>query len=229
MNTTRKISVTVIVMAALLLLAGCAGTPPTKFDTTVFEIKTNYVPSVVNQTNTVWKTNEVYTTVTVTNSDHVLVQQYATNYIPVPQLVIQTITNIIPVYDYQQGSNAAKIKETAAAVGNIVAPGVGGPIAGAITGLLLTGYGWFRSSKRSATIAGNLAQVVEASREVLKTVPNGNVYDAKMVEWMQNHQAEAGVLQDVIALLGKSVNNADAQVVAKQINDAVSALTKPKA
>jgi len=87
-------------------------------------------------------------------------------------------------------------------------------------------WGWWRSNNKSK-LAINSSQAIEAIREFIKTLPNGEVYDAVLTQWMQQHQADAGVLQQVITLLHSKVNNADAKQAAQDIIDALDAL-KPK-
>lgn len=228
MKTKATIGLLSTLLASIIVIgmAGCASTPPSKFESSIFDIKTNYIPTITFQTNTVWRTNVEVQTITVTNPVGVVVPQYVTNFIPVATPVVTQVSNAVPAYDYQQGAAAEQMKQSAATIGNLIAPGIGGPIAYFGLGLILTGLGWFRSSKRANTLAGNFGQVVETARELLKTIPDGQKYDAALVQWMQQHQAEEGVLQSVLGLLRDRVNNADAQIAARQIADTIAALKK---
>jgi hypothetical protein len=76
--------------------------------------------------------------------------------------------------------------------------------------------------------AGAIAQNVETLREFIRRLPNGLTYDAALVQWMQQHQAEQGVVKNVIDLLASNlVSNGDAQVTAIQIKAAIDALNAP--
>lgn len=213
---------------AVAMLIGCASTPPTAFEQKLFNVQTNYYPIIVVQTNTVTLTNTVVKQVEVTNAVGIVIPQYFTNTITVPVPVLQTQIVQIPAYTYLPGTNgtAQSIKDTAGLIGTIVAPGVGGPIATAIVGLILAGWSWVRGSKASAT-ANNLAQTIETARELIKTLPNGATIDATLTNWMQQHQAEAGVLPQVLDILEANVDNQAARQAAEQLKAALAALQTP--
>ncbi len=207
-----------------VLFAGCA-TPPTGVESKLFRIETNYVDLVETRTNLVYLTNTVTAVETRTNTLGEVQPVFVTNYVSVPVPVVTLVTSTVPAYAYTQGTNSAAAVQTAAAIGNLVAPGIGGQIAGAVAGLFFSGWCWLRSS-RATKVAQNSAQVIEAAREVLKSLPNGKAYDSELVSWMQQHQAESGVLNSVLELLEKNVSNRDAKYTAEQIRTAVAALQK---
>lgn len=142
-----------------------------------------------------------------------------TNYVPVVVPVtnstgqVALTTNQMPQYTYAQGPGAQVAKDTVGAIGNLF--GVGGLASTALGGLLSI-WGWLRSSKNYQT-AANTAQVVETLRQFIKGLPNGQAYDTALVQFMTQHQSEAGVLAQVTQILANEVNNPDAKVAAEQV------------
>lgn len=216
-------------ITALAMLIGCATKPPTALEQRIFNITTNYYPELVIVTNTAYRTNTVVETIAVTNKVGVIVNQFETNTITVPITQVQTQVVQIPAYTYNVNTNGpgAAAQGVATTIGNIVAPGVGGPIAGAIVPLGLAIWAWIRGSKKSAT-ANNLAQTIETARELIKSLPNGTALDNTLTTWMQNHQAEAGVLPQVLDILNSTVDNQVAKQTADQLKAALAALQTPK-
>lgn len=204
-------------------LAGCATKPPSKFEQAYFNIITNppvisvitnVIPFNVYQTNVVpvIMTNvqgvlEIRTNVTV-----VALTQYQTNTI--------VLTNAPESYVFTPGAGAAQVRAVGTEVGNIF--GVGG-IVGTGIGMLFSLWGYVRSRKSNLT-AVNIAQTVETMREFIKSLPNGQTYDNELVNWMQQNQANAGVLQSVIGLISQEVSNPDAKEAARQIQQIISSL-----
>lgn len=181
-----------------VFISGCSSAPPTKLEQKVFDVTTNFTPVLTYRTNIVDLTNVVVVPVWTTNE----------------------------AYTYAHGANAQAIKGVAGTIGNVAAPGVGGPIASGAVGLLLAAWAWFRGSKQSAT-ANNLAQTIEVARELLKSLPNGAGLDNQLTTWMQNHQAEAGVLPQVLDILDKTVDNPAAKTVSDQLRAALAAIQTP--
>ena len=130
---------------------------------------------------------------------------------------VTTQTNLTPNYTYSPGP---VIKDVQTGVGLI--PGYGS-LAGMGIGVLAALWGWIRSSKNGTT-AATLAQSVETIREFIKTLPNGANYDNALTSWLQQHQADTGTIDSVLALLEKDVSNADAQVAAQQIRATIQSL-----
>lgn len=228
----KNISAVVLagILTSLLLLTGCE-TTPNGFDRLFMDITTN-APTItthtltnwVSVTNTFTRTNELSLTNFVTGERTItnfVTQTQTVNSNPVILSVV--ITNP-PTYNYTPNTNADKLKEGAGLIGNMVAPGVGGPVASGVVGLLLTGYAWIRGNKHRDTSAA-LAQGIETAREVIRTaVPNGNQYDAAFVDWLKAHQLEEGVLKQVGVLLAKSVDPEKASGAADIIGSAADAL-----
>lgn len=154
-----------------------------------------------------------------------------TNYYPSEVVLTnsgQVVTQVVqvPAYTYTPGPGGEAAKGVAGSIGNIAAPGVGGPIASGAVGLILAAWAWIRGSKQSAT-ANNLAQTIEVARELLKSLPNGAGLDGQLTTWMQNHQAEAGVLPQVLDILDKTVDNPLAKQTSDQLRAALAALQNP--
>lgn len=152
-----------------------------------------------------------------------------TNYVPIYTSVtnisatetnVVTVTNVVEDVVYRPGPTAEAIKETGGAVGNLF--GAGGLVSTALAGIF-SAWAWVRSSKRQA-MAINLAQTIETVRSFIRQLPSGETYDTALIQWMQAHQADAGVLQQVMTLLAREVSNPDARVAAEQIREAITAL-----
>lgn len=188
-------------ISAALIILGCSTTPPTKTEQALFNITTNYVPVLTLQTNIVDKTNIV------------VVPVYT--------------TNVLYTYDVKTNGLPATLTGVAATIGNIAAPGVGGPIAGAVIPSLLAIWAWVRGSKKSA-VANNLAQSIETTRQLIKTLPNGPAIDDQLTSWMQQHQAEVGVLPQVLDILDKTVDTPAAKEASDQIRAALATLQNPR-
>lgn len=174
---------------------GCAGTP-TKLETKLFNIQTNYVP--------------VTNAVIVTNPDGTR----TTNLVP----------GVTPIYVYAKGPGETQVTQIGTDVGNVF--GVGSLVGGA-AGVLFGLWRWVRSNKVAQT-AGDLAQNIETIREFIKQLPNGATYDSVLVNWLTQHQAEGGVLNEVIGILKNQVNNPEAKAAADQVMATITDLLKPK-
>jgi hypothetical protein len=68
---------------------------------------------------------------------------------------------------------------------------------GVVLGGLIGAYRLLRSFRASKT-AGVLAQVIETGRQVLQATPQGQAQDEQWKVWMVQHQAEQGVIEDVV-------------------------------
>lgn len=217
---------------SVIILAGCAsqryGSAPTKLESQLYDVSTNYVPIVKTVTNTVqvtqYQTNTV--PVNVTNEQHQVVVTYTTNVVPVQvsQQQVSQVTNQQPVYSYANGPGLQKAAEVGGAAGSLF--GVGGLVS---SGILALGtlWGYLRSGKNYAT-ATNLAQTIETAREFVKSLPNGETYDAALTNWMQAHQAQAGVIQNVAGILENEVSNPDAKEAARQVISTIQTLSAPQ-
>lgn len=225
----KSLTLSAVILAALVII-GCASTPPTALESKLFNVTTNYFPQLVMVTNTAYRTNTVIETVTTTNKIGVVVTEPFTNFVTVPVTQLTTQIVQIPAYTYAVPTNgpAAAAQGVAGVIGNIAAPGVGGPIASGIIGLVLAGWAWVRGNKQSAT-ANNLAQTIEVARELLKSLPNGAGLDNQLTGWMQQQQAESGILPQVLDILDKTVDNPAAKTISDQLRADLAALPSPTA
>lgn len=191
------------IAVAVFLLSGCATKPPTAFEARLYDITTNRVPSISTQTNIVTLTNVVG--------------------VPVFQTNVVLATNYSEAYVYKPGAGAQAAKETGTAIGDLF--GVGGLVGTALGGLFSL-YGYLRSKKSYAT-ATSLVQGIETIREFVKQLPNGPTIDAQLTNWLTVHQAEQGVLDQVVALLQKETSNPNARVAAEHIRAVLASLNPP--
>ena len=202
-----------VLISVSVLFQGCAAvgrnpSPPSKLEQGLFDVKTNYVPIVQVVTNTV--------PVTVFQTNVQGVVTYQTNLVT----VTQSVTNLAPAYSYSIGAGGKEVQGVASGVGALF--GAGG-IASTAAGLLLSLWGWARSSKNYAT-AANTVQLVEVIREFVKALPNGAAYDTALTSYMTQHQADAGVLTQVLGILAREVNNPDAKQAASEVITTINSL-----
>lgn len=203
-----------VVLAAIFF--GCATAEPTAFERRFFNIETNVTEKVVVVTNTVTRTNIEVATITVTNTEHQVLTSQVTNYTAVAVPVVVNVTNLVPTYVFTPNTNAAQATAVAAKLGELSGiPGVG-TIVGLVGSLFWGLWGTMRSSKKGKT-AASLVQVIEVGREFLARTPQGQQAADAWTQWMVQHQAEQGVIQDVIQLLPKAVDSPAANQVADEL------------
>lgn len=224
-KTLKVLFLSVSIVSLSLVIAGCAAmgsnpTPPNKVESVLFNTTTNYVPVVIPA----YVTNQVTVTSYQTNVQGVAVTQYLTNIVPVT--VPASITNV-PSYTETPKQSVTAGVQGAGGVLNVLFPGIGSIASNAVLALLGF-YGYLRSSKLGNT-AAVLAQNVQLARNILQSVPNGAALDNAFVTFIQNHQADEGVIQQVMATIAAEVNNSDAKVAAQQIAATVQALTSATA
>lgn len=197
----------------LILLAGCAGPPGSSWaERKLYNVETNYVPHVIVQTVTnfvpviVERTN----TVAVTNLGVVTFQTNVFNVTNITELVQQfTQTNIVPVTSLVDKPAAV---ETIRTVGGIAGgyAGIGGLLSTALVGA----YGVYRRF-RNRKVQEALIQAIETGREILGNTPQGQELFERYTTWLQTHQRTAGVLGDVRKLVETFADNEAAQRAAK--------------
>lgn len=188
----------------LALTGGCSSTAPSAVESYLFTTTTNYTP-------------EVHTVMT-TNTAGIVTANIQTNLLP-------TVTQT-PSVALQSWAGLAS------GVANTISPGSGG-----IVGLSLLGaagfFGLNRQRKLTQTvraaeghadraqtaelIAENFAQSIEVLREVLKTTPQGQVMDAKIVDMLQRNQMTVGIIREAVSIVENTVSNAAAKATAQKI------------
>lgn len=212
-----------IVVATMLFISGCslfgkAPSAPTAIERALYTLQTNYIAVVVPLTNTVTQTNLVI--VMATNVTGVVELHQVTNV--TQQVNVVTVTNVVPAVTLTTSPQTVATVQGVGTAINTFVPGVGGMVS---TGLLalLSLWGYLRGNKQGNT-ANALAQEIETVRTFIKSLPNGTQMDTSITTFLQQHQLEAGVVQNVMDILQKQVSSPDAQVAAKEISATVAAL-----
>lgn len=195
---------------------GANPSAPSKAESLIYSTTTNYVPVVIPS----YVTNQVTVTSFQTNVQGVTVTQYQTNVVPV---TVAAQTNLQATYTETLKPGTTAVVQTAGGVLNTLFPGVGSIVTNAVLALL-GAWGYARSSKLGNTTSA-LTQEIEVARQLLQSVPNGSALDAAFVNFIQSHQADAGVLQQVMNVIASEVSNKDASTAASQIAQTVAALT----
>ncbi len=223
-----KICLATLIGFAIALIAGCASKPPSAFEQRFFNITTN-PPVIAVVTNlvpvTIYKTNEVVQT--VTNLQNVV--EFKTNFVPVAvstniEVRATLVTNQPETYNLTPKPEAIQpIQNVGGLIGNLF--GAGGLVTTAI-GAAFSLWGFMRSKKTYAT-ATDLAQIIETCRSFVRQLPNGASYDTALVNFMVQHQAEAGTINQVAQIVAGEVNTSDAQVAAEHIRQSLAALGVP--
>jgi hypothetical protein len=209
----------VLLAAAGCKLFGANPAPPSKTEAKFFDIETNVIPQIVTRTNTITTTNIVNV------PSPTGVPMFQTNFVTATNIVTQT--NQVEEYTYTPKSATVGAIQT---VGQATAPftaGWGTIISSALVGL----YGlWahLRSTKKGDTAAA-LTQEIEAVRDFILTLPQGTQIDTAVTKFMQQHQMEAGVAQEVLGLIKGNTSDPTVVGVAAQLQAAINALTNPPA
>ena len=211
--------------AALAATLVACSTAPTALERKFFDIETNLVADVATATNVVPRYNTNISVMLVTNrtaDGEALVVPMTNATVEVTFVTNYTVaSNVVESYMYVPNTNAAHLQ---GAVGRTA--GLFGPL-GELVGVLIGAgfglWGYLRSSK-AAKVAGVLAQVIETGRMVLQATPQGQALDEQWKRWMIQHQAEQGVIQDVVRLLGNVVDEPSA----KEAADSLLALMQEK-
>lgn len=211
-------------MAALALacVTGCKyvgadTSAPNAVERQLFTTVTNYVdvPVQVPVTNivvkevTVFQTNTVGQIVTMTNQ------------ISQPVYSVVWETNHVPQYENAVSDHMKSTVTGLSGVLNYFFPGVG-PIAGSGVLALLAAWAQLRSGKRQQT-ASALTQQMETVLEFIKTLPNGAAYKQAITNFLQQHQMEAGVANQVLKLIENQVSNPDARAAVDEIKNSIAA------
>lgn len=219
---SKTLKLTLLALCISLPIVGCRmfgayPTPPSPTEAKLWNIVTNQVPQVVTQTNVVTR----FDVITLTNQ--VGLVTFTTNTFTTTNLV--NATNVVEAYEYVP---KPQVQQTVTQLGNAVAPftaGWGSIISAALVGL----YGlWahLRSTKSTATSSA-LTQEIEAIRSYILTLPQGTKIDTAVTTFMQQHQVEAGVADQVLGLIKGFSSNTTVAGAAAQLQDAIAALTKP--
>ena len=189
-------------LLSLVLLGGCSS-QPTSVERFLFDVKTNEVARVSITTNTV---GGIATIAAQTN---------------IAQDVIWTVKPTVTT-----------VSNIGAGIVDNLFPGIGKLALILLTGFLsLFGLNRQRKLTEAANradvhyerantanaVAQNFAQSIEVLREILKTTPQGQALDLKIVDMLQRHQLTAGIIREAVSIVGNTVNNDAAKSAAGKI------------
>ena len=228
-NVERTLIVGLVLLAWIALmvvisLVGC-GTTPNVVDKALFTESTNFVTKIVTVTNVV----PVFTTITntITNTDHTVVQVPMPAYITTYLTNVVTETNVVPQIQLSPGMGSNLATGVAGSIGGMF--GVGGLVT-TVLGGLCSAYLGFRNRQMSGDnsaitqTAGVLTQNIETLMEVLNKTPQGQAIMPMLKNYLVQHQSEAGVVQQVGALVEQFVQNPAAKASADEILNAVKTI-----
>lgn len=197
--------------AMALLLTGCKS-PPTKLEAKLFTVETNVVQII--------KTNVLTVTNFVEHTEQTRPLNFlSTNFVTVTSLVPVVVyeTNVVQLaltnYTFTPGPGAAAVVEAARGAGDVFG---WGSFAGVLVGGLFGLWGKLRSRKAILT-AENLAQGIELARRLLEQTPQGQALADGFTAWLVKHQAEAGVISEVVKILNRAVIPAEASQAAMDL------------
>jgi len=200
----------VAVCLSAVLITGCtalATKSPTAAERLVYDVHTNYVNVVTIQTN--------YAVNVITN----ILDQV----IHVTNRVVAVVTNQQAEYGLTVKPGTTETVTTVGAAANTMYPGIGSMASMGVLALL-GAWAWFRGRKSSAT-STTLAQEIETLRQFILTLPKGSQYDVAITGWLQTHQVETGVANQVLGILATQVNNEEAKGALLNIQQAIAATT----
>jgi hypothetical protein len=208
-----KKSTAVSLFSACLLAAlivGCtalATKSPTAIERLVYDVHTNFVNVYTVQTN--------YTVATITNILNQVVQ--------VTNQTMGVITQRVAEYGLTVKPGTTSAVTAGGVAANTMYPGIGSMASMGVLALL-GAWAWFRGRKSSAT-STTLAQEIETLRQFILTLPKGSQYDVAITGWLQTHQVETGVANQVLGILATQVNNEEAKGALLNIQQAIAATT----
>lgn len=234
----KKYTIPALLSAIVLVVVSSCASTPTAFDRQFAEVRTNYVPVLVIQTNvvTMTRTNEFIQTVVHTNEVGVPVPVYVTNIVIAPASVTNylIVTNIAAVPYLVPNTNATAIAGSAGAIVNSFVPGLGSLVTEGLLAALtiFLGIRNRQFSGRNSTLsqaAGVLTQIIETGREVLSKTPQGQQAADAFTAWMVTHQAQTDTIAEISRIVQATTNNTEAQQAANQILQLIGRPTTPPA
>ena len=223
------------------LTSGCASTgglfsaknpaPPTKLEAKLFTIVTNVVERVETKTNLVTVTvpQVEVVNVTITNRENVLVpvQVMQTNLVTVTQTNLVSVTNQDQSYALSGGKGSTAISAGGAVLATPF--GWGGVVGTALTGLFAAYMGlrnraWQKKASTWEQVAGVLGDNIETLRKVIETTPQGQQLGVLCKQYLQVHQAEAGVAQQVAQIVANVVDTDSATKAMQEMQKLLGAV-----
>jgi len=204
--------------AALAATLVACSTAPTALESKFFDIETNLVADVATAPHVVPRYSTNISEMLVTNrtaDGEALVVPMTNATVEVTFVTNHTVaSNVVVSYTYKPNTNAAQLQAVGSRTAGLFGPF--GELVGVLIGAGFGLWGYLRSSK-AAKVAGVLAQVIETGRMVLQATPQGQALDEEWKRWMIQHQAEQGVIQDVVKLLGNVVDEPSAKQAAERL------------
>ena len=210
-----------------LVACGCAGTkPPTKGEQFLFNIQTNLQPQVVWVTNVVvenlrpesgnLKPETVTPLVTLEDLKSVISDLknpgavLLTNSLPVVAWVTNVVreTNWVAGYTLSPNGNAQAVAGVAGTLSNLGMPGAGSLVTMGLLGIAAAwaGYRNRQYAGQNAALqqaSGVMAQNIATFMEVLQQTSQGKQLAPVLRNYLMQHQAEAGVMEQIVALAGQ--------------------------
>jgi hypothetical protein len=127
---------------------------------------------------------------------------------------VRVVPGAVETYSLTPNATSEQAAKTVGGIAGLFGPW--GELAGLAAGGLIGLYGMLRSS-RSQKTAAVLAQVIETGRMLLEGTAQGRAAEEQWRQWMIRHQAETGVMQDVVKLLQSAVDEPSAKEVAQEL------------
>lgn len=216
-----KFKLSLLLAASAVAIVGCSmfganPSAPTKAESLIFNTTTSSVPVVIPA----YVTNQQVITQITTNN----VTLTVTNFVPV---TVPAQTNQQPAYTETVKPGVTGVLQAAGAVLNTFFPGIGSIVATGVTGLI-GAWAYGRSQKQGANTTSALAAEIQVARQLIQQVPNGAALDNEFVNWIQAHQADAGILEQVMGVVENEINSNSgsqgAATAAQEIASTVAAL-----
>lgn len=151
-----------------------------------------------------------------------------TNYASVTNWV-QEGSNLVPLISLQPyyiNTPKPAILDSAQGVGTVIntfAPGIGGLFYTGFASLIGL-FAYLRSNKKYTDTAGTLAQNIQMILSFVGQLPNGGQYVSTLKDFMEKHQNDAGVIENVLKILSTEVSNTDAKVAANAAIETINSL-----
>ena len=201
-RTGATASIILLGFCLVLTLGGCS-TSPSSVERYFFDTATNTVATVTITTNTVGGVTHLAT---------------QTN---IAQEVIWTIKPTV-----------TSVTNIGASIVDQIFPGIGKLMLILTTGFLGI-FGFNRQRKLNdalnetnelsgrnetlTTVSESFAQSIEMLREILKTTPQGQALDVKIVDMLHRNQVSVGIIREAVAIVENTVSNAAAKSAASKI------------
>lgn len=144
-----------------------------------------------------------------------------TNFVPVTNAAGQVV--LTPQYFEKPKASATQVIQAVGSGVNTFFPGFGGLVGMGLTAILgFTAY--LRSNKQGTATAAALAQEIQTILAFVGQLPGGNSYVNTLKDFMEKHQNDADVINQVLKVLATEVSNTDAQAAANAVIQTINNL-----